>query len=520
MKIIQPEEIAGLIKDAVTVAIGGFGSYGCPDFLLHCIAKNYREFHHPNSLTIVTGIGAGNNQRDEVGLNRLKEKGLIETVLAAHIANAPEINDLVARNEIAAFLYPLGVMAHLMRAIAGKKPGVITQVGRYTMADPELDGCCINEKARSQYRKVVENVIIGEKTYLFYPGFHIDVTMIRATYADEKGNLSFDHEALTGMELEMALAAHNNGGIVIAQVEQIVKADTIHPKKVRIHHSLIDYVVLSDQEMHHQGYATTKYRPELCGEVTGTEESVEELPLNIRKVIARRGVLELKPGMTINLGVGIPSYVGPVAKEESIGQITLSLESGPIGGFPVSGVGFAASVNPESIGTLTDTFDFYDGGGLDLTCLGAAEIDCHGNVNVSSFKGRCPGPGGFINISQNTPIVCFMCIFTAGKSDISVKNGRLEIKEDGSGIKFVNDVQQVTFSADYARENGQKVLYITERAVFSLDEHGICLEEIAPGVDLQKDILDKMEFTPAISEKLKLMDERLFLEMPMKESRV
>jgi len=517
MKIISCETASNYIKDHMTVAIGGFGAYACPDFLLNGIAECYHRTKHPSDLTITVGIGTGNNKTDCIGLNRLCETGLIGTVLASHLANAPLLSEKVGKNEIAAYLYPLGVLAHLMRAIGGHKPGVLTDVGKYTMVDPENGGGCANEKARSGSRKIVEKVSVGGKELLFYPSFSVDAAVIRATYADEMGNLTIDHEAMIGLELEMATAAHNSGGIVIAQVEQIVAAGSIPPRNVRIHHSLVDYVVVSPSNFHLQGYASDTYRPELSGEIKVTEQVVEILPLNARKVIARRAAMELKPDMIINLGVGIPSNVGLIAGEEQIPGITLSLESGPIGGSPLAGTGFAASVNPESIGTLSDTFDFYDGGGLNLTCLGAAEVDRHGNVNVSSFNGKCTGPGGFINISQNTPNVCFLMMFTAGKTDIRIENGEVKIQTDGTGCKFVNEVEQVTFSAQYARQTGQNVLYITERAVFKLTEKGICLIEIAPGIDLQKDILDHMSFVPEISNDLKSMDYKLFRKEIMRQ---
>lgn len=510
MNIITAKEAAALLTDGSTVAIGGFGAYGCPDQLLDGLVQCHQSMGHPRRLTVFTGIGTGNNTTDNIGLNRLADNDLVETVIAAHLANCPKMGRMVGENGVAAYVLPLGVVAHLLKAMAGHKPGVVTHVGMGTFADPAEDGCRANQKAWDQGRTVVERVTLGGQERLFYPVFPLDACFIRATYADEDGNLSFDHEALTGLELEMALAVHNNGGKVFAQVESIVQRGSLHPKKVRVHHSVVDYVIKAAPEYHRQSYATDLYRPELSGETRIPTDTVAPLPLDIRKVIARRGAMELQPGMVINLGIGIPSGVGSVANEEGITGITLSLESGPVGGVPVAGVGFAAAVNAECIAPLSDTFDFYDGGGLDMTCLGAAEIDQFGNVNVSSFNGRCTGPGGFINISQNTPEVCFLFAFTAGKNDICAEDGKLEIRQDGKGVKFVDKVGQITFSADYAREVGQKVLYITERAVFRLAAGGLELIELAPGVDLQRDVLDQMSFKPLISPNLKLMDDRLF----------
>ena len=265
-----------------------------------------------------------------------------------------------------------------------------------------------------------------------------------------------------------------------------------------------------------QNYAGTGYQPALTGETRCPVGAIAPMPMGVRKVIARRGALELRQGCVINLGIGIPSGVGSVANEEGIApHTTLSLESGPIGGVPVEGVGFAGSMNPEVINSICDTFDLYDGGFLDMTFLGAAEIDQYGNVNVSKFGPRCPGPGGFINISQNTPRVFFLGSFTAGKSQIGVRDGRLDIVQDGPGVKFLKQVQQITFSADYARKTGQEVTYITERAVFKLVEGGLMLTELAPGADLERDVLARMEFRPLLADEIKPMDARIFREETM-----
>lgn len=503
-----------LLRGGETVAIGGFGAYCCPDELLKALAEGYAA-GGAGGFTFVTGIGTGNNTDDNIGLNRLRSPGLIGTMIAAHLANCPVIGRMVGAEEFPAFVLPLGVVARLMGAIASNEPGVLTHVGLGTFADPAEEGCRANRKARESGREVVTAVEIGGKRALFYPAFGLDAALIRATYADEDGNLSFDHEALTGLELEMALAAHNSGGIVIAQVEKIVPRGTLNPKLTRVHHSLVDYVVVAQEENHRQSYATEAYRPELSGQSRVEAGEIPPLELDVRKVIARRGAMELKKDMVINLGIGIPSAVGSVAHEEGITGTTLSLESGPMGGVPVAGVGFAAAVNPESIVSLSDTFLLYDGGGLDMTCLGAAEIDRQGNVNVSSFNGRCTGPGGFINISQSTKKVCFLFAFTAGKSEIIPADGKLNIVADGKGVKFVDKAQQITFSADYARRTGQEVLYITERCVFRLGENGPVLTEIAPGVDLEKDIFAQMNFRPEVSPNLKTMDARLFQDAVM-----
>lgn len=516
-KFITPQEAALLVQDHSALALGGFGAYCGPDALLEALSVRFQETGHPAGLTVVTGISTGDNTQNDQGMNRIAREGLIDTIIAGHLANPPKISAMAAANQLAAYTLPLGVVMHLFRAIAGKKPGVITHVGLGTFADPRNDGCKANDRARAQQREVVQLLELCGKEYLFYPSFPLDICFIRGTYADEDGNISIEHEGLTGAELEIAAAVRNSGGIVVVQVEDVVQRGSIHPRKVRVHSTLVDYVVKAPcPELHMQNYAGVGYQPALSGETRCPTDAIQPMPMSIRKVIARRGAMELVPNCVINLGIGIPSGVGSVANEEGIAaQTTLSLESGPIGGVPVEGVGFAGSINPEVINSLCDTFDLYDGGFLDMTFLGAAEIDEQGNVNVSKFGPRCPGPGGFINISQNTPKVFFMGAFTAGKSRIQVEDGRLNIVEDGPGVKFIKKVQQISFSADYARKTGQTVMYLTERAVFRLTDGGIMLTEMAPGVDLQRDILDHMEFRPLIAEEIKPMDPRIFREEKM-----
>jgi len=517
VKFITPQQAAALIPDGATVALGGFGAYCGPDALLDALGARYEQTRHPAGLTVVTGVSTGDNSQSDLGMNRIARDGLIDTLIAAHMGNPPKLSAMAAENRLAAYALPLGVVVHLFRAIAGKKPGVVTHVGLGTFADPRDSGCKVNPRAKAQDRQVVELLRLNGEERLFYPAFPLDLCLIRGTYADEEGNLSLEKEGLLGAEPEIAAAVHNSGGVVIAQVEDIVQAGSLHPRKVRIHHSMVDYVVKSPSPaLHRQNYASTAFDPALSGDIRRSAGQLPPMPMGLRKVIARRAALELRPNCVINLGIGIPSGVGAVAGEEGIAPLTtLSLESGPIGGVPVEGVGFAGSVNPEAINSICDTFDLYDGGYLDMACLGAAEIDRCGNVNVSRFGPRCPGPGGFINISQNTPKVCFLGTFTAGASAIEVQAGRLNIRQDGDKRKFIHQVQQVTFSADYARRTGQHVLYITERAVFRLVEQGLELTEVAPGADLERDILARMDFRPLISENLKEMDPRLFRAQPM-----
>ena len=478
---ITAEEAAALIQDNMALGVGGFGAYAAPDELLSALAERYERLGSPRALTAVCGISPGSNRPDGRGLARLRAPGLLDTVMAGHFANPPEIAELIGTNQVAAYALPLGVMLHLWRAIAGHKPAVLTHVGLGTFADPRVEGCKANQKTRAQGRDIVELVSLDGRDYLAYKTFPIDACFIRATWADEDGSLSMEDEGVGDYAAE-----------------------------------LVDYVyVNTDPALHMQSYSA-QLRPELSGQLRRPTDSIPPMPLDNRKLIARRGALELRPDCLINLGIGIPSGVGVVANEEGIAQrITLSLESGPQGGVPVEGAGFGSAVNAEAIYTVADTLELYDGGMLDLSFLGAAEVDCHGNVNVSKFGSRCTGPGGFVNISQNTKRVFFTGTFTAGGLKEEVRDGRLVILQEGRSKKFRRQVEQITFSGDYAVKSGQDVTFLTERAVLKLTPDGLMLTEIAPGVELEQDILAQMEFRPLISPELREMDHRIFQAGPM-----
>lgn len=523
-EFVSLEEAVRHVGDNMELIVGGFSTYGVPEELLEGLAARYEATGHPKNLTAICGITPGDKtERDEylkglnIGLNKLRAKGLVGTVKVGLLNDARAFGKAVGNNEIAGYLLPMGVVMNLFRTTAGGRPALITKVGLGTYCDPRQEGCAVNEKAREQ-GSIVELIEIDGEEYLMYKAFKPNVCFIRATYADEDGNLSVEKEGVIGPELEIAVGTHNNGGIVIAQVEDVVRRGTIHPRKVRIHGKLVDFVVKAknpDNQKQNTD-APVYYRPELTGDVRTVDAAVAPLPMSIRKVMIRRAAMELRPGIVINLGVGIPAGIGSVAAEEGIGRgMTMSVEAGPMGGVVQEGQAFPGTANPEAVFTQTDMIDMIDGGLLDMTFLGAAEIDGKGNVNVSKFAGRSNGPGGFINISQNAKKVVFMGTFTVGKSDIEITGSGLKIHRDGDQIKFVRQLQQITFSGVYAMKNGQQIMFITERAVFELTPEGLVLTEIAPGVDLQKDVLDKMEFAPIVAKDLRLMDSRLFREEKM-----
>ena len=516
-KFITVEEAVRLIPDGATVGVGGFCGFGAPDSLLIEMGKQFSETGSPRDLSIVTSASAGDGKEDGWGLSALRGDGQISALYSSVCKLPPAINRAVNENKIAGYFLPLSLFGHMYRAAAGGEPGVLTHVGLDTFCDPRLEGCLMNDRARESGVEIVRLMPIDGKEYLFYPVIPIQVALIRGTYADEDGNISAEKEAVRSEALELANAVHNHGGIVIVQVEQIVKKGTLDPRNVLIHKRSVDYVTVSRKGEHPHTYEDPQYRPELTGEVKVPLDTVPPMPMGLRKVVARRAALELKKGALVNLGLGISDGISIVANEEGVAdEITLTIETGLMGGVPLTGIAMGAGINPEALYRMADTFDLYDGGGLDQAFLSGAEIDRFGNVNVSKFNGKVAGPGGFINIAQNAPQVCFSGIFTAGREqDIRVEDGRINIVRDGNIIKYVNEVQQVTFSGKYAAETGKEILFISERCVMKLTPDGLMVTEIAPGVDLQKHILDKMEFTPLISPDLKLMDARIFRDEPM-----
>ncbi len=513
VKFITAKEAAQLIPDNSTVAIDAFISFCLADDILGEIEARFVNEGHPCDLSVVNVAGIGGDGKDR-GINHFAHKGLMKKLLCANLSLANKMYPLIMDNSFPCFMIPQGVLSHMMRAIASGKPGIITQVGMKTFVDPRIDGGCINDAARNYDDKPVELISLKGTDHLFYPAFPIDVTIVKGTKADKKGNISFEKEAMHLEQLEMATAARNSGGIVMVQVDEIVEKGDLHPQNVLIPSTLVDYVILGTPENTGQHFIEELPRTvhSWCGDEKIELEEIKALPLDSVKIICRRGAAEFNEHDFINLGIGVPMNVSNVLNEEGlIDKVSASIESGVMGGVPAPGIATGAAYNPDAILKQPDMFDFYDGGGIDHACLGSAEIDRFGNVNVSRFAGKVPGPGGFINITQGAKNVCFMGTFTAGKSDIRINNGKIEIIEDGPHIKFKKDVAHITFSGENSFEKGkQKIIYITERAVFTLTEKGLTLIEIAPGADLEKDIISKMEFRPHISEDLKLMDERLF----------
>ena len=475
------------------------------------LEKRFLETGSPRNLTFTWG-SSQSDYKTRIGCNRFAYEGLVKRVIAGHIGMQFDLSKMAMDNKFEAYNIPQGVLMHVIRAKAGNKPCVVTSVGLGTFADPRETGGKLNDLTLEQGPDLISLIEIDGQEYLMYKTFPINVAIIRATTADTRGNLTMEKEGIICECYPMAAAARASGGIVIAQVERVVKEGTLHPQMVRVPGILVDYVVqCSDPFTYHRQSYTHYYDPALSGECKIPLGAIPPLPLDERKVISRRAAFELKKDAVVNLGVGIPSQVGDVSAEEGLAEhMTLTVEPGPVGGVPCSGLEFGCSYNPEALIEHSFQFDMYDGGGLDIAVLGLAEADQEGNVNVSKFGPRIYGAGGFINIAQNTRTVVFVGTLTAGGLEVAVTDGKLSIVTEGKHKKFLPKVNHKTFSGDQARKGGQKVLYVTERAVFELRDEGLTLTEIAPGIDLETQVLPQIGFKPLVAEDLKTMDCRIF----------
>ncbi len=509
-KIVSASDAVQIIKTGDTVAFGGFIGIGFAEEISIALLDRFIETGEPNNLTFLfaSGIGDGNRK----GLNRLACEGLVRRVICGHYGLTPALVKLVMENKIEAYNLPQGVISSMYRDIAAKRPRTITPVGLGTFVDPRDSGGKLNSITKED---LVELIEFDGKEYLSYKPISIDIAILRGTTADTDGNISMEKEALTLDGLSMAMAAKNSGGFVLVQVERFADRGALPMRSIKIPGILVDCVTVAKPENHLQTYATA-YNPAYAGEYRVPLASIPSLPLDERKIISRRAALELSQNNVVNLGIGVPEGIANIAAEEGIlSLLTLTAEPGVIGGIPSGGLNFGAATNVDALIDQAYQFDYYDGGGLDAAFLGLAQADVRGNLNVSRFGPKLAGAGGFINISQNAGKVIFMGTFTAGDLKTEVKNCELIILQEGKNKKFVKQVEQITFSGKVAADNNKAVLYVTERCVFRLCKEGLELTEIAPGIDLQKHILEQMEFEPIMNETPKTMDLRIFDHQPM-----
>lgn len=507
-EFITAREAAEKIPDGATIGVAGMGLSGWAEEVGCAIRDSFKETGHPCNLNLKQGSAMGDWR--ERGVTRLGEAGpgLITKWSGAHVGSAFTLRDLAVKNQLQCHCLPQGVIVNLWREIAAGRPGLMTKVGLGTFVDPRVEGGRMNECTTDD---LVELVNFAGEEYLFYKSFRLDVAILRGTTADENGNITFEHESIINEGLAVAAAAKNSGGIVIVQVEYLTKAGSMNPKEVKIPGILVDYVVVATDKAACWQAEGVYYEPAFSGQIKKPLAAIEPLPFDERKVICRRCAMEIRRGDVLNLGVGMPADVSKIVAEEGmLDEITMSTESGMIGGVPSALPNFGSAYNPEATIEHGSMFDLIDGGCLDMTCLGIGEIDKEGNNNVSKFGPRLTGPGGFINITCKTPKVIF-CGSFVGKAKVSVGDGKIKILEEGRIKKFVDKVEQITFSGQYAPKE-QEVLYITERCVFKLVDKKVTLTEIAPGIDLEKDILAQMDFVPEISKDLKVMDEGIFYE--------
>ncbi len=505
-KFLDIDQIAKLIPDGATVGlIGGGGGLVEASLLHEAVEKRFLAEGHPRNLTLVHALGIGD--RDERGVNRFAHAGMVERVIGGHWVWSPRMQEMARTGEIEAYVMPSGVTMQLLREIAAKRPGLITHVGLGTFVDPEQDGGKMNAATTED---LVERIEIDGKTYLRYLPYPIHVALLKGSIADEDGNISLDQEPANVDIYAMAAAVRNSGGKVIFQVRERVARKALGARSVRIPSALVDAIVVDPDQR--QGYDLV-YDPAISGEQR-LDEALPPVPdFSIRQIVARRAHEELREGAVINYGFGIPDEVASiVASRGEQDRYYQTIEHGTYGGTLLTGTLFGYARNPSCMIDGPAQFDFYSGGGLDIAFLGFGEIDGQGNVNVSKLGGLTVGPGGFIDIAQNARKVVFCGTFDTKGARIASGAGTLRIERHGDICKLVSRVEQITFSGAQARMQGQKVLYVTERCVFELHDDGLHLTEIAPGVDLGTDILDKMEFAPIITGTPSQMSSAFFVD--------
>lgn len=509
-RVITASQAAALVPSDCTITTGGFGSCGHPDLLTEALAARFAATALPSGLTLV--FAAGQGDKADRGINRLARKGLLKRVIGGYWALTPSLGEMALRGEIEAHNWPQGVISHLFRAIAGGKSGVLSEIGLHTFIDPRQEGGKVGPATQESLISVVD---VAGREELFYPAMPINVAFLRGSRADAEGNISMENEANFQDSLAQAQAVHNSGGIVIVQVLELVDRDTLDPHTIRIPGIFVDYLVLATEDTHWQTYGELRNNT-----YTGRSRSsaaVPPLQLSAKKVVARRALYEIarSNAPVVNLGIGTPEYIAKVAREERCAAHVLTIESGVIGGTPAGGLSFGAASNPNAILDQASQFDFYDGGGIDLAFLGFGQADRAGNVNISRFGGRLNGVGGFVNISQSAKRVVFCGTFTAGGLELDFDAGKLLIRREGDAAKFIGAVEHMSFNAAYASARGRPILFITERAVLALEDGRLVLREVAPGIDIERDILARSDADIIVPDDVASMPRSIFFPPPI-----
>lgn len=506
MQVLSSPLAVERVRPGSTLASSGFRFAATPEELLASLGKRFRNTGEPRDLRLVYSSAQGGHGAGR-GLDHLANPGMLREIIGGFYGSVPRIQALLQTDSVEAWNLPQGQIAMLYRAIAAGQPGVLTHVGLNTFVDPRLEGGKLTPRT---VREIVKLVELEGRDWLFYPSFPIDVCFIRGTTADEYGNVSLEKEAVRLEGLPLAMATRNSGGTVIVQVERLAKGRSLAPQRVEIPGNLVDIVVVcANPAADHQQALDEVYNPAYNGELVLPAEHVAPMPFGVRKLIARRVSEYLQPGMVVNIGQGMPEGIGAVAEETGImDSLWTTLESGVIGGIPTKHINFGVATNPVAMIRHDDQFAFYNGGGVDLSCLGFAEVDAAGAINVSRFGGSFTGAGGFIDICARTKQLVFCGMFEVG-AKVDIRDGKLDVLSHGSACKFVETVDQVTFSAHHAVLEGRRVSLVTERAVFELTDAGWALREVAPGVRVHEDVLDRMRFQPIV-EQVRLMNPDFF----------
>ncbi|KAB2862423.1 MAG: acyl CoA:acetate/3-ketoacid CoA transferase, partial [Bauldia sp.] len=517
VKVVSAEDAAKLIEDGMIVSVSSSSGLGCPDAVLGALGARFAATGHPREITTLHPIAAGDMYGIK-GIDHLAQKGLLKRTLCGSYpsgpssAEPPKIWQMIGANEIAAYNVPSGILSDMHREAAALRPGVLTRVGLETFVDPDLEGCAMNASAAAE--PIVEKVTFDGEEWLYFRSIAPKVAIIRATTADERGNLTYEHEGAYLGGMEQALAAHNNGGIVIAQVKRITKDGSLRPHDVRVPGVLVDYIVVDPDQMQ---TTQTAYDPAISGEIFRPLDSFRVPGFDIQKVIVRRVAMELEAGSAVNLGFGISANVPRILIEEGHhGEVTWVIEQGPVGGVPLLDFAFGCAANAEAIVPSPYQFTYFQAGGFDASLLSFLEIERNGSVNVSRLAFRphvTAGAGGFVDITARAKKIVFSGMFNAG-AKLGVESGRLVIEREGKIRKLVDRVDHVTFSGHRAVEQGQDVTYVTERCVLKLTPGGLVLTEIAPGADLERDILAQSEFPLTVADSLTEMPAGIFAPGP------